>query len=112
MNMQAAACAIVQKWLFALLISAILGGLPVGALADDPDRVRRIHDSSNRLIGTIERQSDGSGRVYDRNGRYLGAGDESGTHDATGHTVSPDMAPKILLPRGHVRESDRPDAGD
>lgn len=101
MNMQTATCASFQKWLLALLIMAMLGASPIGALADDSDRVRRIHDSSNRLIGTIERQSDGSERVYDRNGRYLGAGDESGTHDATGHTVSPDRAPEILLPPSH-----------
>jgi len=87
----------------ALLCATILYAWPTRARADDSDRVRRIHDSSNRLIGTIERQSDGSERVYDRNGRYLGAGDESGTHDATGHTVSPDRAPEILLPPSRER---------
>ena len=82
---------------------ALLCAWPTGTPADDADRVRRIHDSSSRLIGTIERQSDGSDRVYDRNGRYLGAGDESGTHDATGHSVSQDRAPEILLPPSRER---------
>ncbi len=97
MKMRTSTYASFQKWILALFIAAVPSALPFGALADDPDRVRRIRDSSNRLIGTIERQSDGSERVYDHNGRYLGAGDKSGTHDSTGRTVSPDKAPEILL---------------
>jgi hypothetical protein len=60
-----------RKYLLALLCATILCRWPTGACADDAERVRRIHDSSNRLVGTIERLSDGSERVYDRNGRYL-----------------------------------------
>ena len=72
---------------------------PRAARAEDDSRVRRIHDASNRLIGTIERMSDGSERVYDRNNRYLGTAEKSVTYDATGRTVSPERAPEILLPR-------------
>ncbi len=92
-----------RNWLLALACVSILWGQPDCALADETRRARRIHDSSNRVIGTIERQSDGSERVYDRSGRYLGSADEYGTRDATGRTVSPDRAPEILLPHGDVQ---------
>lgn len=87
------------KWLIVLTCAGILCG--EAAHAGDTEKVRRVHDASNRLIGTIERQADGSHDVYDSSGNYRGSADTSGTHDASGRMVSPDRAPEILLPRQH-----------
>jgi hypothetical protein len=97
-----------SRWFrFSFLVLLCAGGFvrwPFTVRAEDDDRVRRIHDASNRLIGTIERLSDGSERVYDRNNRYQGSAEKSVTYDATGRAVSPERAPELLLPHADARE--------
>lgn len=88
-----------KTWFSLLLFVGVFFAWTGTVCADDSEPYRYIHDASGRVIGTIERLSDGSERVHGHDGRYLGTADRSGTRDATGRTVSPEKVPGLLLLR-------------